>query len=147
MRTSYKTYSLCAVYDVLSHENTYSDLVYDGSPALSHFIPDMKRNAWFILKSDKDTAGLIMLEPLNNVLWTAHIVIYEAYRGAGSEEWGKQVADYMRQYCNAKKFIAVTPYETAKNYAERTGFKLLTVLEKSIKKNGELMDQYILEMK
>jgi RimJ/RimL family protein N-acetyltransferase len=41
-------------------------------------------------------------------------------------------------------FLVMTPYESARRYAERMGFKLLGILPASMKKNGKLMDQYIL---
>lgn len=146
MHNLYRTQSISSVYDILSRDGVYDNLVYDNSPPLSHFIPNMKDNVWFILNYRNEPSGLIMFEYLNYVLWVPHIVILEEYRGNNSEEWGKQAIQYMINSCGAKKFLALTPYKSAKHYAERVGFKEITVLTKSIQKNGKLLDQYMLEM-
>lgn len=137
-----ETNNVLVIKSILYLENAYTNVCYDGSPSLKDFKPEGK---WFILYEDNDLAGIINVSPLNNVLWTPHIFIFEKYRHNESEEWGKQVADYMVKHYAAQKFIAMTPYETAKRYAEKVGFKYITTLTKSIKKNGRLLDQFILE--
>ena len=132
------------IKDVLGTNNTYASLVYDGSPELADY--DLSGKLWFILREKNVIAGIIVLEPLNNIMWNCHVAIFEQFRKNGSEEWGKLVADYMSKHGSAKKLLAITPYLAAKKYAERIGFKQLTVLTNSIKKNGELMDQYLLEL-
>lgn len=131
---------------LLSIDDTYDSLVYDGSPQLMDYNVDVTKCFWFILMKDRYTSGLIKLDYLNYVLWVPHIFIYEKYRGRGSEQWGKLVAEQMFTKYGAKKFLALTPYITAKKYAEKVGFKLIGTLEKSVQKNGELMDQYMLEL-
>lgn len=121
----------------------YEDVAYDGSPEFKDYIP---KGVWLTLLEDELIAGFINLEPLNNVTWIAHVMIYPQYRRNNSEEWGKQAAKYMRDNLRAKKFLALSPYKAAKNYAERVGFKYLTIIKDSILKNGVLMDQYMLEM-
>lgn len=114
-----------------------------GSPSL--ITPYIKDSIWFTLKQDSYTSGLIRLECLNSVLWVPHIFIYEEYRGNGSEEWGKQVVKYMEDKLEARKFLVLTPYEAAKRYAEKVGFKQVGVLTNSIKKDGKLLNQYMME--
>lgn len=121
----------------------YDKIVYDGSPEFKDFIP---RGIWFSLFQDHCMAGFINLEPMNNVTWTVHVMIYETFRGNKSEKWGQMVAERMRKKYGVKKFLAFTPYISAKKYAERVGFKYVATLAKSIQKNGELLDQYMLEM-
>ncbi len=128
---------------VLSIDNVYTELAYDGSPDLNHFVPD---GMWFLLLDGSDIAGFINLKPLNNITWMPHIFIFKLYRGNGSEEWGKQVADEMTNKYGAKKFLAFTPYRTARKYAENVGFKYVATLFKSIKKKGRMLDQYMLEL-
>lgn len=121
----------------------YEDLSYDGSPKLEEYIPS---GIWFSLYEGETIAGFINLEPINNVMWNTHIFIYETFRGNNSEEWGKQTAQFMKHNVEARKFLAFTPYKIAKKYAEKVGFKYVTTLTNSIKKNGEVLDQYMLEM-
>ncbi len=121
----------------------YDKIVYDGSPKFKDYIPT---GIWFTLHENECIAGFINLEPLNNVTYISHVMIYEMFRGNGSEEWGIQVADFMRKNLGDIKFLAITPYISAKKYAERMGFKYLCTLTNSIKKNGVLLDQYMLEM-
>lgn len=121
----------------------YNDITYDGSPEFKDYTPT---GVWLSLFEDDVIAGFINLTPLNNVTWIAHVMLYETFRGNGSEEWGKQAAKYMRQKTDAKKFLAITPYITAKKYAEKIGFEYLTTLKNSILKDGVLMDQYMLEL-
>lgn len=121
----------------------YEDMAYDGSPKLKDYIPT---GVWFNLKEGSTIAGFINAEPLNNVMWNCHVYIYEKFRGNNSEQWAVQVADYLREHTGATKFLAITPYESAKHYAERAGFKLVGVLSSSIRKNGKLLNQYLLEI-
>jgi hypothetical protein len=147
----------------------YEDLCYDGSPKLENYIPT---GVWFTLCEQSlatgsfaspsegyevagvngsslqppSVAGFINAEPLNNVMWNCHVYIYEKFRGNNSEQWAVQVADYLREHTGATKFLAITPYESAKHYAERAGFKLVGVLSNSIRKNGKLLNQYLLEL-
>lgn len=121
----------------LALEPIYEEFSEDDCPNLMTFKPE---GIWFLLLSDRNLAGIINLQKLNNTTWIPHIYIYEHYRGKGSEEWGKLVMEKM-----PTKYLAMTPYKSAKKYAEKLGFKHIHTLKKSIKKNGKLMDQYILE--
>ncbi len=143
MRRIIQTNDISFIKRILSIEQTYDSLVYDGSPTLEQYIPS---GIWFILVDGSDVAGIINLQPVNNVLYIAHIFIFELYRGKGTEVWGEQVANFMQKHCNASKILAITPYIAAKRYAEKVGFKDICVLKHSIKKNGTLMDQYMLEL-
>lgn len=139
-----KTIELSTHKDLLIFlRDFYETLVYDGSPEVKEYVP---KGLWMSLFENEVLAGFINLEPLNNVLWTAHVMLYEIFRGNNSEEWGKLVAEEMRSKYGAKKFIVFTPYVPAKRYAEKIGFVYITTLSKSIKKNGTLMDQYMLEL-
>lgn len=125
-------------------ESVYEECAYDGSPCLKDFKPE---GVWFVLITENNhAAGIINLSQINNVMWNCHVIIYEEYRGRGSEEWAIMVADYMKEKYGATKFLAITPYEAAKNYAERAGFKLVGTLSRSVLKNNELLDQYLLEL-
>ena len=121
----------------------YEEIAYDGSPEFKDFIP---KGVWFTLYEDEAVAGFINLEPLNNVTWNCHVMLYATFRGNHSEQWGIQVAQVARERLGVKKFLAFTPYVTAKKYAERMGFKNIGILTASIQKNGILMDQYMLEL-
>ena len=134
------------IRSLLRLDNMYEQLAYDNSPDLDEFEIDIKNSVWFMLTADSYTSGLIKIDFLNNVLCTPHIYLFDNYRKNGSEEWGKQVATYMKEKFGVKKFIAFTPYENAKQYAERVGFKFKNMLTKSILKDGKLLDQYVLEL-
>lgn len=134
------------IKELLTIDNTYDSLVYDGSPSLIDYKVDTSNSIWFILLNDGYTSGVIKLDCVNYVLWIPHIFIYKNHRGDGSEQWGKLVAEEMRIKYGAKKFLALTPYEAAKKYAEKVGFKLISTLENSIQKDGKILNQYMLEM-
>ena len=121
----------------------YNSISYDGSPEFEHYTP---KGVWISLLQDGVVAGFINLEPLNNVMWNCHVMIYPSSRQHGSEKWGILAAEFMREHCGAKKFLALTPYITAKKYAEKIGFKHVHTLNESVQKNGILMDQFMLEM-
>lgn len=122
--------------------DVYTSIVYDNSTPFEKYVPD---GVWYVLVDGNDVAGLINLQPVTNVLWNTHVIIYPAYRGNGSEEWGKLVAADMKQH-GATRFIALTPYENARKYAERVGFKYITTLLNSVKKDGKLLHQHMLEL-
>lgn len=143
MKTIHRTSDTQLIRSILEVENIYEKTAYDGSPKLKDFVP---KGIWFVLKDGQDIAGAITLKQLNNVLWIPHIFIFEQHRGNDSHKWGTQVAEFMRKNCGTKKFMAMTPYKTAKRYAEKMGFKMIATLTNSIKKDGELLDQYILEL-
>lgn len=143
MKSIYRTEDVAEIRGILAIDGMYESTSYDGSPELCAFIPE---GVWMVLMQDDNQAGMINLLPLNNVTWMPHIFILKEYRGKGSEEWGTLVAQYMCLYFGAKKFLALSPYYSARKYAERMGMCCTGILRKSILKGGELMDQYILEM-
>lgn len=122
----------------------YNLVTYDGCPGFEDFVPDVDNSIWFILEADNEVAGLIKLDSINYTTWMPHIMIDEKHRGNGSEQWGIAVVQYMKARLSFVAFLALTPYESAKRYAERVGFKSLGILPKSLKKDGILMDQHIL---
>ena len=142
MRTILYTCDISSIRAVLGRDHIYDTMSYDGSPSLQEYVPT---GVWLILMQEEDICGAINLEPMNNVMWQAHIAIFPEFRGHGSEEWGKLAAQWMRTN-GASKILAITPYESAKRYAERMGMHNVCVLPHSIRKNGKLLDQYMLEM-
>ena len=124
-------------------KNYYDLVIFDGCPSFEDFKPDVDTSFWFVLKDGKKVAGLIKLENLNLTTWIPHIVIKEEYRGNDSEQWGLLVAQYMKDIFKDVCFLVMTPYESAKNYAIRMGFNIIGILPNSIKKDGQLMSQYI----
>lgn len=131
------------IKELLAIEDIYDSVSYDGSPSLEEC---WLEGVWIILEEDNHIAGLANLIPLNNVLWTPHILIYKEHRGRDSVEWGHLVIAFMKEHLGAKKFLAFTPYLTAKRYAEKIGFTNIGVLSNSIRKDGELLNQFILEL-
>ena len=129
--------------DIIEHlQDFYQEIAFDDSPVIEKYTPT---GVWFSLYKEDCFAGFINLKPLNNVMWEAHIMVYEKFRGTGSEEWGILAAQYAGEHLGAKKILAITPYIPAKKYAEKVGFIYSTILKRSIKKNGQLLDQYLLE--
>ncbi len=141
-RTILPTCDINAIRAILGRDNIYDTMSYDDSPSLNEYAPT---GLWFVLFADKQIAGAINLEQLNNVMWQAHIAIYPEFRGHDSEEWGILAAQYIAER-GAKKILAITPYESAKRYAERVGFINVGVLSSSIRKNGKLLNQWLLEL-
>lgn len=142
MRSIQLTTNKSLIKEVIEEE--YDRVTYDGCPSFQDFEPEVENCLWFLLKYEGEIAGLIKLESMNYVTWIPHIIIKKNFRSNQSTEWGQLVMTYMRTRLKDVTFMALTPYEAAKDYAERLGFKLVGKLPKSIKKNGELMDQYIL---
>ena len=132
---------ISSIRAILGRDGIYDILAYDGSPSLQDYVPS---GVWLALFESDDIAGIINLDQLNNVMWQAHIFIFSQFRGNGSEQWGIQAAQYMAEH-GAKKILAITPYESAKRYAERMGMKNTCILTNSIRKNGQLLDQWLLE--
>lgn len=146
MKTICESRDLNLIKAILSVPGVYDNLVYDGSPSLPNFVPDFRSSVWFILYDNSEITGLIKVDKLNSTLCYPHIFIFEKHRGPESVEWGKQVVKYMKEQYSATKAIALTPYNTAKRYAEKIGFQYIKVISKSLKKHGKLLDQYLLEM-
>lgn len=142
MKTIQLATNKVTICDILATDNLYEELVYDGSPKLEDFNPT---GVWFCLKENEEIAGLIALQSLNNVMWIPHIYIFERFRGNNSEEWGIQVVEFMKEKYGTATFLALTPYKSAKQYAQKIGFKYIATLKQSVKKNGQLLDQYMLE--
>lgn len=134
------------IKDLLAIDNMYESISYDGSVPLEEYNPT---GAWFALLEGGECSlvtGYIHLQQLSNILWMPHIFIRKQFRGKGSEKWGIEVFNFMREQYGHVKGLAITPYRHAKEYAERIGFKQIGLLEKSIMKNGKLLDQYVLEL-
>ena len=143
MKSILPTCDVNLIKGILSRENIYTSLVYDNSPSLQEYAP---KGIWLLLLEGEAICGFINLEQLNNIMWQPHIFIFEQYRGNNSEEWGKQAIQFMKEKIEAKKLLAFTPYKEAKKYAEKIGMKNIGILQNSILKNGQLLNQYILEL-
>lgn len=143
MKTIELSLDIDDIKNSLEIDDSYNKTAYDNSAPLFDLVLN---GIWFILYQDNEKAGIINLKEISNVMWMSHIIIYEKYRKKGSEQWGIAVALYMNEKLGAKKILAITPYENAKKYAERMGMKQIGMLNKSIQKDGELLNQYILEM-
>lgn len=130
---------------ILGHDNTYDEYVVDGAPPLEkwHANPN---SIWMVLYKNEDIAGLIQIDRLGNMLGICHINIFKSCRGGNSSEWGNLVRDYIRARHGITSLLAITPYLAAKKYAEKIGFTLKTIIPKSIQKNGEVLDQFLLEL-
>ncbi len=131
------------IKNILGQDNIYESLAYDGSPPLAQFNP---QGIWVLLLEEEAIAGLINLEPINNIMWNSHVYIYPTFRGNSSEKWGQLTAQYMRKNIKNIKIVGFTPYIEAKKWAEKMGFKCIAVLNNSIKKNGKLLNQWLLEL-
>ncbi len=143
IKTIFPTTDISLIKAALELENIYDNMAYDGSPSLQEYVPT---GVWLLLLGKNDlVCGFINLNQMNNVMWNCHIYIRPYYRGNGSEEWGIQAAQYISKH-GAKKILAITPYESAKKYAERVGFTNVGVLSSSIRKNGQLLNQWLLEL-
>lgn len=142
MRTIECTSEVGTIKSLLKDD--YDQVIFDGCPNYEDFKPDLENSLWFLLKDGHEVAGLIKLENLNLTTFMPHIVIKKEYRGKGSEQWGKLVVNYMKERLKDVNFLVMTPYESAKNYALRMGFNYLGLMSNSVKKNGKLMDQYVL---
>ena len=143
MKSILPLYDVSSIKAILSHEDAYDIVAYDGSPSLKEYVPE---GVWMLLLEEKAIAGFINAVSLNNIMWQAHIFVYPQFRGNEAEVWGKQAVEYMKQNYGAKKFLAITPYIAAKKFAERVGMQNVCILKDSILKNGEMMNQYVLEM-
>lgn len=134
------------IRNLLSRDDIYDEVAYDNSPPLEDYVPT---GIWFLLAQNNHIAGLINVNSVSNVMWNCHVLLYREYRGKfkDSHQWAIMVANYMKKHFGATSFLAITPYEAAKKYAERAGFKYKTTLECSILKDGKLLDQYLLELK
>src|SRR3990167_1786816 len=125
MKTIIEIKDVSMIRELVTINNAYLEISYDGSPPVQDFQP---RGIWLVLLESEYTAGFINVECLNNVTWIPHICIYELYRGNNSEEWGVQAIKYMKDKYGATKFLAFTPYKVAKKYAEKLGFKYIHTL-------------------
>ena len=134
------------IRELLSIDDVYASMVYDHSSPWEDYIPDMENSLWIVLYKGNEPAGIVRMQYMNCVLWMPHIAIFKQFRGEGLQ-WGHIVSERMRDAYGAKKLLAITPYEAARKYAERVGFKEIGVLKESARKNGKLLDQYILEKK
>lgn len=128
---------------ILNADNLWDSFSYDGV-SFASWVPDLS-SIWLIMYEDHNIAGLFKGDRLGNRMLSVHVAILADYRGKDSKDWGKVAAKYVKDHHDITSLIALTPYDGAKKYAERAGFKFVKKLNNSILKNGELLDQYMLE--
>lgn len=104
---------------------------------------------WYLAIIDnEEIVGLAIAQWLGNNLVTWHFGLRKKFRGKGTEKYGKEVIQVMKERFPDLQHITMVPGDKplAKRYAERVGFKLEYTIPKCVCRNGKIYDKHIMRI-
>ncbi len=120
------------------------DCVCEDGHKLEDFDPKPNENCWINI----DKVGMYNLHPDNSTTLEIHAFILPEKRKKHSIETGKQILKWILENApeQYQKVIAQVPciYPNVKDFCIYNGFKIEGVNRLSHKKNGKIVDQWLL---
>lgn len=145
MITVKRTYDKEAIRAIVTNPDIWQCVAEDGS-TFSDFDPDVNNECWLMMEIDGVKIAVYNLHAINSATVQIHAHVLQQYRKDYSKETGNLAIKYILDNTDYQKVVAFVPviYENVKNFTQLFGFVVEGILTKSIKKNGILVDQWIL---
>lgn len=144
-----RTYDYDLAKAILAHPSIYAWMVSDGAPKPQDVQIDVSGFTYYLLVKTDDGAllGMFICVPYRNtsVCYEIHTCLLPCGRGRNAIFAYEAGMEWLRQHTGCKKVIGniCEDNKPALQIALRTGNKIIGINEKSIMKNGVLMDQTI----
>lgn len=145
MITVERTYNKEAIKRIIFDPVIWDCIAEDGQ-AKADFEPDVDSECWLLMSVDNEAIALYNIHALNGVTAQIHAHVLPEYRKQHSRETGRIALQYIIDNTDYQKIIAVIPetYDNVIKFTMSFGFVAEGVNRKSIMKNGELIDQWML---
>jgi len=145
MITIERTHDMSLVNRIVKHPKIWNSLTDDAQDKYWYPLDDANIH-WLLVLIECIPAGVFMVHRHNQICWEIHTAILPEYWGERAREAAKAVLKYLFTNTDCEKLITNVPEtnKAALRYAKASGMKLFGTNTKSFKKNGVLMDQYML---
>lgn len=142
-----RTYDSEIVREIMTHPEIW-DAVAEDDFTEDKFNIDCHQDCWLLVSDGKRKIGLYNLHAMNHTTLEMHIQILPNYRRKYARKsvplfYNWVLNEAPKQY---KKLIANIPaiYKNVRDFAEENGFTLEGTYTKAYKKNGEIVDLWLL---
>lgn len=139
------TEDIQTIRSILCHPDIYPLITSSDGPTVDEYEPPFGEVTYIAGMADK-VFGLFIIYPCNdNALW-CHVQVLPEYRKEYAYRFGMAAIDFAFKVTQARKLMALIPviYPNVRQFAERCGFEVEGLSKASIRKNGELTDQWLL---
>jgi hypothetical protein len=145
-----RTRSLDLVEKILTEPGIYSLMTDDYSPPAAEFVANDHPDIWYVLVEDgPGLLGLFCFFPENRICWQGHVAFFRGLDPARTHRAGQEMPAWLWANTPCLRLEAAIPacHRAAVRFAERSvGVVRYAVKEKSVMKNGRLMDMVLLGM-
>lgn len=128
------------IREILTHPEVYPHIGDDYSPPVAQFNPSPACYLEF-------DGVLVMLAPMMQTVWTAHIAALPESRGKGAEAV-RLAADWLRENTRAESVLAMFPDGSmAAGLVGRAGFVSVGTVPDSFRRGGRLLPLHIYSLR
>jgi RimJ/RimL family protein N-acetyltransferase len=142
-----RTFDKDVIASIMTTPDIWDTIAEDGSN-IDDFSADCDGECWVLMTVDNDVIGAYNLHPHNSVTLEIHAHVLPEYRNAYSGDTGTAILQWFLDNSPNKyeKIIAQIPviYDNVKRFTCSFGFQEEGVNRLSYKKNGNIIDQWLL---
>jgi RimJ/RimL family protein N-acetyltransferase len=131
------------IRSIITHPAIYPHMVSDGACAPEEYRPcEDSGISYMLVRDDDELIGMFMLVPQTSVCWEVHSCFLPNGRGRAITAY-KAGIQWIWENTPCRKLVGNTPSDNrlALRIAERAGLKVMGVNEKSLSRDGVLIDQ------
>ena len=142
-----RTFNDRLVYSVITMPEIWSTIAEDGQNP-DDFEPNCDSDCWLLMTEGSETIGLYNLHPHNSCTLEIHAHVIPEHRNRYSRDTGRAALKWIMDHSPDmyQKVIAQVPdiYPNVRKFCELNGLILEGTNRESYRKNGVLLDQYLL---
>jgi len=130
------------IREILTHPEVYPRIKDDYSPPAEQFNPTP---AYYLEPVD---GVLVLLRPMLETLWEAHIAALPDAKGKGAEAV-RLAADWLRANTKCEQVLALFPEDNAavSSLVARCGFERVGSVSSSFRRDGRLLSLHIYSLR
>jgi len=146
MITCDRTYDVNVIKSVIFNPVIWDCIAEDGDHTQEGFVVDTISECWLEIKNDDLVVAIYNLHTLNSVTLQIHAHVLPQYRKEFSRESGLAALKWIVDNTDYQKIVAIIPsiYDNVKKFTESFGFIVEGINRLSYKKNGNLVDQWMM---
>lgn len=142
-----RTRDMALVKRVMGHPKVYDKVSDDLCPSAEDYSPVDSDHLYYLAVYDNERfCGIVFLHPVNFFLYQGHIALLPDCLGVGTQAI-EMACDWMKKNTECLKIIAFIPVNNrlAFSAVSAAGFKEACILENSIKVDGKVINQHLME--
>lgn len=142
-----RTYDDELVRSLITRNDIWATIAEDGQD-IDDFTPNCESDCWLLMTEGSNVIGLYNLHPHNSCTLEIHAHVMPECRKMHSDETGRLALQWIIDNAPSmyQKIIAQVPeiYPNVRAFCEKNGFVLEGTNRQSYRKNGIIMDQWLL---